>query len=45
MTLMTFLLGAAVVLFVLAAFTEGFLSPGPLPYLVKAGWAIGSGVW
>ena len=33
-------IAAAVVLFVLAAFTEGFLSPGPLPYLVKAAWAI-----
>jgi len=31
---------ASVVLFVLAAFTEGFLSPSPAPYLFKAGWAI-----
>jgi uncharacterized membrane protein SpoIIM required for sporulation len=32
--------GAAVVLFILAAFTEGFLSPSPLPYAYKALWAI-----
>lgn len=31
---------AAVALFVLAAFTEGFLSPSPLPYAYKALWAI-----
>jgi uncharacterized membrane protein SpoIIM required for sporulation len=31
---------AAVVLFILAAFTEGFLSPSPLPYAYKALWAI-----
>lgn len=30
----------AVVLFMLAAFTEGFLSPSSLPYVVKAFWAI-----
>lgn len=33
---------AASILFVLAAFTEGFISPSPLPYVVKAGWAIAS---
>lgn len=33
---------AAVVLFVLAAFTEGFISPSPLPYPIKALWAIAS---
>ncbi len=32
--------GAAVVLFVLAAFLEGFVSPSPLPYSVKAAIAI-----
>lgn len=32
--------GAAVALFFLAAFTEGFLSPSPLPYAYKALWAI-----
>jgi uncharacterized membrane protein SpoIIM required for sporulation len=31
---------AAVVLFVLAAFTEGFVSPSPLPYFFKASYAI-----
>lgn len=31
---------AAAVLFVLAAFTEGFISPSPLYYPIKAGWAI-----
>jgi len=31
---------AAVVLFILAAFTEGFLSPSPLPYFVKAAFAV-----
>jgi uncharacterized membrane protein SpoIIM required for sporulation len=30
----------AVVLFVLAAFTEGFISPSPLPYIVKSFWAL-----
>ncbi|MDZ4847848.1 MAG: stage II sporulation protein M [Pirellulaceae bacterium] len=30
----------AVTLFILAAFTEGFLSPSPLPYAYKALWAI-----
>lgn len=34
------IISAAAVLFVLAAFTEGFLSPSPLPYVVKAGWGI-----
>lgn len=34
------IMAAAVVLFILAAFTEGFISPSPLPYVVKAGWAI-----
>lgn len=33
---------AAVVLFILAAFTEGFISPSPLPYAIKALWSIGS---
>lgn len=31
---------AAAVLFFLAALTEGFLSPSPAPYMLKAGWAI-----
>jgi hypothetical protein len=30
----------SVALFIMAAFTEGFLSPSPLPYFVKAGFAI-----
>lgn len=34
------IMAAAATLFVLAAFTEGFLSPSPAPYLLKAGWAI-----
>tara|TARA_R110002049_G_scaffold47902_1_gene138429 strand:- start:143436 stop:144536 length:1101 start_codon:yes stop_codon:yes gene_type:complete len=33
-------MAASAMLFVLAAFTEGFLSPSPLPYIVKAGWSI-----
>ncbi|TWU40431.1 stage II sporulation protein M [Novipirellula artificiosorum] len=33
-------MGASVVLFVLAAITEGFLSPSPAPYVFKALWAI-----
>lgn len=33
-------MAASAVLFVLAAFTEGFLSPSPAPYIVKAMWAI-----
>lgn len=34
------IVAAAAMLFFLAAFTEGFISPSPLPYSVKAGWAI-----
>ena len=34
------IMAASAVLFVLAAMTEGFLSPSPAPYLVKAAWAI-----
>ena len=34
------IVGSAVVLFVLAAFLEGYVSPSPLPYLVKAGVAL-----
>lgn len=34
------IMAAAAALFFLAAFTEGFISPSPLPYVVKAGWAI-----
>jgi uncharacterized membrane protein SpoIIM required for sporulation len=33
-------MAASAALFSLAAFTEGFLSPSPAPYLVKACWAI-----
>lgn len=33
---------ASATLFFLAALTEGFISPSPLPYLFKAFWAIGS---
>ena len=33
-------MAASAVLFTLAAFTEGFLSPSPAPYLIKAAWAI-----
>lgn len=33
-------IAASACLFVLAAMTEGFLSPSPLPYLLKCGWAI-----
>lgn len=33
---------SAVVLFILAAFTEGCISPTGLPYIVKAFWAIAS---
>jgi hypothetical protein len=36
------LMGAAMVLFFLAALIEAFLSPSPAPYAVKAGVAIGS---
>ncbi|MFN4905099.1 MAG: stage II sporulation protein M [Planctomycetota bacterium] len=32
----------SVALFILAAFTEGFISPSPLPYTFKILWAIGS---
>lgn len=35
-------ISASAVLFVMAAFTEGFISPSPLPYLVKCLWSIGS---
>jgi uncharacterized membrane protein SpoIIM required for sporulation len=31
---------ASIVLFILAAFTEGFVSPSPLPYLLKASYAV-----
>ncbi len=34
------IMAGSVVLFTLAAFTEGFLSPSPLPYIFKAFWAI-----
>ena len=34
------IMAASAVLFILAAFTEGFLSPSPLPYVVKAAWSI-----
>jgi uncharacterized membrane protein SpoIIM required for sporulation len=34
------IVAASVMLFVLAAFTEGFISPSPLPYVFKALWAI-----
>ena len=34
------IMAASAVLFCLAAFTEGFLSPSPAPYLIKAAWAI-----
>ncbi len=34
------IIAAAVVMFSLAALTEGFISPSPLPYLFKASWAI-----
>ncbi|GAA5505322.1 stage II sporulation protein M [Novipirellula caenicola] len=33
-------MAAAATMFVLAAFTEGFLSPSPLPFIFKAAWAI-----
>jgi uncharacterized membrane protein SpoIIM required for sporulation len=33
-------MAASAMLFSLAAFTEGFLSPSPAPYIVKAMWAI-----
>jgi hypothetical protein len=31
---------AAAMLFFLAALTEGFISPSPLPYTIKALWAV-----
>ncbi|KAA5543701.1 stage II sporulation protein M [Roseiconus nitratireducens] len=34
------IMAAAAVMFVLAAFTEGFLSPSGAPYIFKVGWAI-----
>lgn len=34
------IMAAAAVMFVLAAFTEGFLSPSAAPYIIKAAWAI-----
>jgi uncharacterized membrane protein SpoIIM required for sporulation len=34
------IMAASAALFLLAALTEGFISPSPLPYLVKAIWAI-----
>ncbi|TWU24359.1 hypothetical protein Pla52o_22860 [Novipirellula galeiformis] len=33
-------MAAAAAMFVLAAFTEGFLSPSPLPFIFKAAWAV-----
>lgn len=36
------IMAASGALFFLAALTEGFISPSPLPYTVKAAWAIGS---
>ena len=33
-------MAASAMLFIMAAFTEGFLSPSSAPYVVKAGWAI-----
>lgn len=34
------IMSASAMLFVLAAFTEGFLSPSPAPYVIKVMWAI-----
>jgi len=34
------IMAASAALFFLAAFTEGFISPSPLPYIFKATWAI-----
>lgn len=34
------IMAASAVLFFLAALTEGFISPSPLPYILKAAWAI-----
>lgn len=33
-------MAASAMLFVCAAFTEGFLSPSPAPYVIKAMWAV-----
>jgi uncharacterized membrane protein SpoIIM required for sporulation len=33
-------MAASAVLFVCAAFTEGFISPSPLPFTMKAAWAV-----
>ncbi len=33
-------MAASAVLFVCAAFTEGFISPSPLPFTIKAAWAV-----
>ncbi len=34
------IMGAAMIMFFLAAFTEAFISPSSLPYAIKATWAI-----
>ena len=34
------IMSASAVLFILAAFTEGFLSPSGAPYIIKASWSI-----
>lgn len=34
------IMAASAILFVLAAFTEGFISPSPLPYMFKASWSV-----
>ena len=34
------IMAASAALFCMAAFTEGFLSPSPAPYIIKAAWAI-----
>ncbi|KAA1258884.1 hypothetical protein LF1_14080 [Rubripirellula obstinata] len=34
------IMAASAALFCMAAFTEGFLSPSPAPYIVKAAWAV-----
>lgn len=34
------IMAASATLFVMAAFTEGFLSPSPVPYTIKAIWAV-----
>ncbi len=41
-TLAVPVMAASATLFFLAALTEGFISPSPLPYTLKAAWAIGS---